>query len=547
MQPTQNQKKVSAFFPDEKHKAHSYSTNSLTTHLPDNFWNTAFHYSLFLLPVGLLFGEVPTSIAEIMVVSLWISTKNWLHKWKLLLHNPYFRILSALYIIHLVGLIYTSDYAYALKDLRIKLPLLIFPVILFSIDPLPSKIIVNLLKWTSVVTSINLLYLWLNAKLNGIDTIDGRSVSVFISHIRLGLIAAFALISAVYMLVNFSVSFTEKISFALISVIIFSLMLYLGLMTGIFTLSVVAIFAVFYMMIKSPHQTYFKIITAMTILALLSLITYTYHIYQKYFPNKKHTPVLHTYTLNGHPYTHQTDAAYTENGYYVLINISDKELKQEWEKRSQIPFNGKDKNGNELKYTLYRYLASKGLTKDSAGIAQLQSKDIQNIECGYPNYLYASANNLEKRIYQLLQEYEYFKINKQPQGKTVIMRLFYWKIAWTIWMKNFWIGVGTGDVPHAYQSEYTHYSAIPKKQQLRAHQQILTFALTFGLPGLFIILLNIFYPLWHLRTSTNYMLYFLFALISIISFFIDDTLETQPGVTFYAFLNTLLVKWCTTE
>lgn len=535
-----------AFSYDEKYKAHLHSTNAPTTHHSDNFWNTAFIYSLFLIPVGLLFGEVPTSIAEIVVVSLWLSTKNWQHKWKLLLHQPYFWILSALYIIHLLGLIYTSDYAYALKDLRIKLPLLIFPVILFSIDYLPSKIIVNLLKWTSIVTCINLLYLWLHAKLNSIDTIDSRHISVFISHIRLGLIAAFALISAVYMIINFSNSLTEKIFFILLSLIIFSLMLSIGLMTGIFTLSVVAIFAVFYMMMKSPHQVYFRILTAITILVLLSLIAYTYHIYQKYFP-PPFPSVVYTHTSNGHPYTHQTDAPYTENGHYVFLNISDKELKQEWEKRSQIPFDGKDKNGNELKYTLYRYLASKGLTKDSVGMAQLQLKDIQNIECGYPNYLYADANNFEKRIYQLLQEYQYFKINKQPQGKTLIMRLFYWKLAWTIWMKNFWIGVGTGDVLQAYQAEYIHYPHIPKKQQLRAHQQILTFALTFGIPGLCVILLHIFYPLWYLRTSANYMLYFLFVIIGIISFFIDDTFETQPGVTFYAFLNTLLIKWCTIE
>ncbi|MCX7729036.1 MAG: O-antigen ligase family protein, partial [Bacteroidia bacterium] len=252
---------------------------------------------------------------------------------------------------------------------------------------------------------------------------------------------------------------------------------------------------------------------------------------------------IQTHTLNGNIYFNDT-VPYTENGHLVFIHINDTELKKEWEKRSTIPFEGRDKKNNELKYTLYRYLASKGLPKDSAGLTRLYQKDIWNIENGVPNYLYAQAGFLEKRLYELMQEYQYFKINQNPNGKTLVLRYMYWKIGLHIWWENFWIGVGTGDVAIAFDKEYEKYPTIEKQFRLRAHNQFITFALTFGIAGIIVLLINLIYPLIHLRQSRHYFLYLLFCVLVILSFLIDDTLETQPGVTFYALFNTLLIKWC---
>ena len=54
-------------------------------------------------------------------------------------HNRVALVLVALYLLHLIGLVYTSDFTYAFKDLRVKLPLLILPVVLSSVKPLDKK------------------------------------------------------------------------------------------------------------------------------------------------------------------------------------------------------------------------------------------------------------------------------------------------------------------------------------------------------------------------------------------------------------------------
>ncbi len=502
-----------------------------------------FLYSLLLLPIGLLFGEVPTSIAEIIVFTLWLLTNEWESKLYLLKNNKYFWILSSLYFIHLLGLIYTFDFNYALNDLRIKIPLILFPIVFFSIN-IKSKYILLLIKWFVIVVFINLLYLWINVKSNNTIILDTRNVSIFISHIRLGIISAFAILSAIYLVINHIDPLFEKIIFIIISIVAFILMLSLGLMSGIVSLFIASIFAIFYLLIKAKNKTYFFLFSIITIIFGIVSFFYIKKIHLKYFPPVNKTIYLNTHTINNNEYYHNLSIPLTENGHYIYTHICDKELRKEWEKRSKIPFTGKDMKNNEIKYTLYRYLASKGLTKDSVGLTQLNNNDIQNIECGYPNYLYTNANILEKRIYELFQEYQYFKITQNPNRKTLILRLFYLKIAFDIWIKNFWIGVGTGDVQQAFNEQYQKYPHIIKACQLRAHNQIITFIFTFGILGFIIIFLNIFFPLFNLKNSDYYIIYYLFSIISIFSFLVDDTLETQPGATFYALFNTLLIKLC---
>ncbi|GAB4202930.1 MAG: hypothetical protein Fur0023_09320 [Bacteroidia bacterium] len=246
-------------------------------------------------------------------------------------------------------------------------------------------------------------------------------------------------------------------------------------------------------------------------------------------------------------YYNDTLSHFVENGHPVFIHICDAELKKEWNKRSGLNYEGRDKNNNELKYTLYRYLASKGLTKDSAGLSQLTVADIASIENGCPNYHYCNANFFEKRFYELMQEYYYYQHTKNPSGKTIAMRLFYWKLAFKIWMKNFWTGIGTGDVQSAFNEMYRNYTDIPPHQQLRGHHQILTIALTFGIIGLIVFLSVYILPLVTLRSADDYFLLLLFVTIAFLSFFTDDTLETQPGVTFIALFHTLLVACCYTN
>ena len=50
------------------------------------------------------------------------------------IHNKIAVVMVSMYLLHFIGLIYTSDFQYAFKDLRIKLPILVFPLILSSMN-----------------------------------------------------------------------------------------------------------------------------------------------------------------------------------------------------------------------------------------------------------------------------------------------------------------------------------------------------------------------------------------------------------------------------
>jgi len=83
-------------------------------------------------------------------------------------------------------------------------------------------------------------------------------------------------------------------------------------------------------------------------------------------------------------------------------------------------------------------------------------------------------------------------------------------------------------------------SPLSKDSRLRAHNQYLSIAVAFGIVGLVWFLITLFYPIFLCGKSKSY-LYVSFLLIAIVSFLTEDTLETQAGVTFYAFFNSFLL------
>ena len=121
-----------------------------------------------------------------------------------------------MYIMHFIGLIYTSDFQYAFKDLRIKLPLLVFPLILSSMKPLNKKqfdtVIWFFIGSVFFVTILGVIKFFRR------DFVDVRELSVFVSHIRVSLCMVFSIFVLAYYLVkrNYSVIVKAIIVFLII-------------------------------------------------------------------------------------------------------------------------------------------------------------------------------------------------------------------------------------------------------------------------------------------------------------------------------------------
>jgi hypothetical protein len=217
------------------------------------------------------------------------------------------------------------------------------------------------------------------------------------------------------------------------------------------------------------------------------------------------------------------------------------ELEQAWNKRSKLNFKSWNSKGAEIRYVLMRYLTSKGLRKDAAGVNSLSNEEISRIENGVSNASFAGRSKITIRILQTLSEFKNYQMGGNPNGKSMVMRFEFWKAALAIIKKHPVFGVGTGDVRNSFDKQYElSHSPLSMAHRLRAHNQFLSITIAFGITGLLWFIFSLIYPLVKTGDSFKYF-YAVFFIIFIVSLFTEDTLESQAGVTFYAFFNSLFL------
>ena len=250
---------------------------------------------------------------------------------------------------------------------------------------------------------------------------------------------------------------------------------------------------------------------------------------------------LEQFTANGNQYYHNSDSKILENGNYVDLFICEKELRSSWNKRSKIPYDSADNKGQILHQTLIRYLTSKGLKKDSAGIAALDEKDIQMIENGFSNYIFSRKFSIYPRIYQSFWEIDVYLKTGISGGHSLTQRIEYQRNGIQIIKRNFWFGVGTGDVENEFNKQYDlSGSKLEPKFRLRAHNQLLTFFITFGFIGFLWILFAIIFSVIYEKKYKD-LLTMSFLLVIFLSMLNEDTLETHVGISFFSLFFALFV------
>ena len=507
------------------------------------FWHRyIFLFGLVGLAAGMMFGTVPTSIPQIILATNWLLEVDFTRKWQQLKSNKIFWILSSLFFLHLVGMLYTENIPKGLDDLRNKLPLLVLPLILFSTKPLSNKelkLLFGFFFLSVFVSSIccYLVYAGFTKKV----IIDVRKASIFMSHIRFSLFIAFTIIGLIYTSIK-----ENNILFKFFSVFITLWLLFfmykLEMATGFLLLVIVSSFMLIIHSFKRINKSI--ALGLITIIAITSFIIInkalsSLNMFEK-TPNNVANVLLEK-TKNGRLYFQDTLTTIAENGTLITININDFELQKEWNKKSLMSYNGIDNKGNDLRYTLKRYLASKGLTKDSMGLSNLNKDDITHVENGITNFKYDINSGLEYKWRELVWEYTKYKKGENPSGHSLTMRLEFWKTASYIIYQHPFFGVGTGDIQDSFNAMYIYTgSRLNLVWRLRCHNQYLAITVAFGFFGLIVFLFYLIYPAIILRNKLHY-LYWAFYLIALLSFITEDTLETQSGVTFFIFFQTLFL------
>ncbi len=491
---------------------------------------------LMLFFGGLMFSKAILSISVAAIAANWLADHHIKLKLKSILSNKPLLAVLAMFGIHLTGLLYTSDFNYALSDLRIKLPILVLPLVFATENPFQPnsfKRVIHSFLFFVIVSAVISLVIYSDSEFFAL-----RSISPFMSHIRFGILTT---IASFYMFYLFFKSNNKLSLYALMQIagavfLASFTILILGSVNALFLFSMLFLFWAVVVIFRTKK----RIVSLALILLLFIIITvpasYIVHVHNKYFPDEMHAPEnIPTHTLQGNQYIHEHDNPVFENGIHVYGYYCKQELTQEWNERSRVDINDYALNRFSIHDVAIRYLTSKNLPKDSFGIAQLSDKDIGNIEQGITNYRLAGKTPLEFRLYELFQGYYTYKHFNNTNNNSLFLRLEFWKTAFGIIKEYPLFGVGTGDVNQAFEHQYEKMNTtLDPEWRLRAHNQYISITVALGMIGLLVFLFALIYPPLKRKKFTSF--YFVSAyIVLLLSMISEDTIETQIGVSIFSF------------
>lgn len=501
----------------------------------------------FLMSIGIL---ILCGVWILLLISDKQGSKDPWTRWNAFRHTPAAVRFSLIYVIFLITLLWTDDWTYGLKDLKTKLPILILPLILTGLNPISERQERGLLKVFigSLIVTVTICLMvrfevynqWavpMGFRVREVNNF--RDVSIFISHIRFSLLLVMGIVILLF-------RFPRKgISLAVIIAITAYFLYFLWAIESITAFAIMIVLALSFASWKLYSSVGWRVRLLSACVALAVLIGSVWFVigaYYEYFDEvTDDLSALDVRTPYGEPYAHYTNQLQVENGHYTMIYIAWGELASEWQKRSSIAFEGQDSLGNPVKGTLIRYLTSKGLRKDIDGVRSLTEADISWIEQGITNAEWMQRTGIRKRLDRIFFEYDNYRNGGDPNGHSVFQRLEFWNTGWAIVSKNRWLGVGVGDVKAAFRAEYEQRgSPLVIGNRLRAHSQWLTFWITSGLIG-FLAFLVLWSSLFRRSLSARSVIFVAYFLIVSLSFLTEDTLESQAGVTFFAFFGSFIL------
>lgn len=213
---------------------------------------------LLLIAIGLTLSPAFMSIGQVIIVLNWLFDSDLKDRYSSTWKNKSLLAFLLIFIIHIFGLMYTENFQYAIKDLKIKLPLLLIPIVIAGSSALDKRelnfIYIALLS-SVFISSIISLYLYITIDNSTTDNL--RSISPIISHIRLSLIACVSFFISIYFALEYR---SKKISISIAMLLYALWMLYfisiLGARAGYLSILVASIVVIFYKCIQYKKYSY---------------------------------------------------------------------------------------------------------------------------------------------------------------------------------------------------------------------------------------------------------------------------------------------------
>ena len=187
------------------------------------------------------------------------------------IHNKVAVVMASVYVMHLLGLIYTYDFPSAFHDLRIKLPLLIMPLVLSTMKPLDRKQFDTVLCF--FIAAVFFVTVLGTVKFIRRDFVDVRELSPFINYIRLALCIVFSIFVLGYYLVKRNHSLMIK------TIMVFMIIWFLWQITvfesftSVLVIAALCFVLVMYFIFKST-KTNVKICMVVAIVVVAGVVIY---------------------------------------------------------------------------------------------------------------------------------------------------------------------------------------------------------------------------------------------------------------------------------
>ncbi len=457
------------------------------------------------------------------------------NKFRLFLSNRLALVLSSLFLLHIIGLISTTDFAYAWKDLRTKLPLLVLPLIMSSMPRFSRR-------QNQMLLGIFVLAVFAGILISSLiylkkDFSNIRDISPYISPVRFALMVVFSFFLIVlYLFSTKQINWIYRLALSIVALYFVLFLIIIESAIGLVSLFVITLVLLLHLMLRHKSLLFRTALTVVFVAFGLGTIWYIADVAKNL---TIHKPVdigsLDKYSKLGNAYRHDTIHFGVEGGRYVGLYFAEDELAQAWNSRSRYDFYGNDDAGQLIMYTIIRYLTSADLRKDAEGVAKLTAEDIRHIEKGIANKNYIEKPGLSNRISKMLTGYQQSVYMNDPSGSSTMQRVEHLRVSLILIKRHFWWGVGTGDIPEVFKQIYEEVNTRLKPDvRWRSHNQYLSMHIGFGFFGLLWFLYTLIFPLFYQKAFRDTR-FFVFWLLMILSMFTEDTLETQTGVTLFAF------------
>lgn len=495
--------------------------------------------SLALCAIFLPWSTAFLSMAQMLLAANWLAEgivlKDLKKRFVKAFSRPEVLVFLSFFGLHVLGLLWTEDMAWGTDLGRILFPILVFGVILGGSDNLTEGEFRGILlfgAW-SVVTSAVVCYLFAADRPG-----DYRSLSMFISHIRMAMLLVLAIVVLLYFRTR---SWWGQLAQWLAAAWALWFINTLGSIQGMLMLGVIAMIMT-WRAIRMWPLPWRMLVRSLMIATPILLVLWIVQLWdERHGPPPQDLASTLEYTVGGERYVHDMASTQLENGRHVWTYLAWNEVERTWDRRQGRPLDSLDDRGHELFATLARYLTSKGLRKDSVGIMSLTEEEMRAIEQGVTNADVGSRPMLAERIHEVFFELDRYRATGDANGHSVTMRLEFLRAGWGIAKENWLYGVGTGDTRPAFAEQYDRMnSSLEPEWRLRAHNEYLTLWISFGVLGL---AWSLFSWWWPAKRSGAWKdpLFIAWAIIFGISCLADDTVETQAGATFFALYYTLLV------